>query len=121
MVRFDEDDGNTDGCRKLTMSFLSRNGFFKGNSVGTITWETGGKPVGQLKVITNVIDQENPNIRLIYEQVITDTKEKKKYDYLVYLDRVNSILIPDKYFYYFVCPLTGKRTSILYKPNKADM
>jgi hypothetical protein len=121
MVRFDEDDGFADGCRKLTMSFLSRNGFFRDNSAGTITWEVAGRPAGSLKLITYVMEQEKPFIQLIYDLNVPESKELKKFDYRVYLDKVNSILFPEKYFYYFVCPMTGKRTSILYKPNKADL
>src|SRR5688500_16003879 len=102
MVNFDEDDDITDGCRKLTLSFLTKQGFFKDNCIGTITWTVLGKPAGNLKVITNVLDTDKPFIQLVYSQSVPGSGEKKDFDYRVYLDKVNSILLPDKYFYYFI-------------------
>jgi hypothetical protein len=121
MVNFDEDDEIISDCRKLTLSFLARQGFFKDDCMGTITWTVGGKPSGSMKVVTNVLGTDNPYVQLIYSQSNPGSNEQKNYDYKVYLDKVNSILYPDRFFYYFVCPLTSKRTSILYKPGMSEM
>lgn len=122
MVNYDEDDDVlSNGCRKLTLSFLTKHGFLKDNCIGTITWEIAGKPAGSLKVITNVLFTDKPFIKLVYTEPVRGSGELKEYEHLVYLARVNSSLEPDKYFYYFICPLTGKKTSILYKPVTADM
>lgn len=110
-----------DDCRKISASLLTKNGYFSGDFVGNLVWTYRGKPIDNIKITSHIIYDERPNIQLTYSQVNPETGEKTNFDYKVYLAKVNSTINPEKYFYYFVCPLTGKRTSILYKPSTGNM
>lgn len=120
MSKFKEDI--IDDCLKINASFLTKNGYFGGNYIGDMIWTLRGKPFESVRIISSITsDDDKPHIRLIYTQTDSETGKKTNFDYKVYLARVNSTINPEKYFYYFICPMTGKRTSVLYKPVSSNM
>ncbi len=117
----EDTDEFVEDCRKLSASFLTKQGYFKGDFVGNMIWTIRGMPVDNVKIISNIIYADRPHIQLSYIQIDPQTEKKTNMDYKIYLEKVNSIIDTDKYFYYFICPLTSKKTSILYKPVSSNM
>jgi hypothetical protein len=101
-------------CKRIEISFLRKQGYLEQGCIrsGTLSWSRNGQPTGSIS-ISSSIQPEEAYIRLVYS--ITDRNgEKTDIDY-----RIDLVSVPSNLGWgnrwYFLCPFTFKRCSILYK------
>ncbi len=111
----------TGDYKKISAAFLTKHGYFNGNYIGSLIWTINNVAVDSVEIRSDTLFAERPFIQLVYSQKTPDSEEITNYNYKIYLEKVYSNIFPDKYFYYFTCPLTGKRTSVLYKSPSGNM
>lgn len=106
----------------ISINFLRKQGLLSPDSVNEcdIEWETNGRKVGQISAVVNTWNEPEigltPHVRLTYSVTNNTSEQCKNYEYEVDLERFPSNLNRG-FRYYFRCPVTGKRCSILYKPS----
>lgn len=108
-----------DGVKKISTSFLKKNGYFKGWHSGTITW-TRGYDEHKSSVGIEVSTLEGDNyLRIHYTQTDNYSEEKKDFDYKIPLTTTPCRFGGKRYW--FICPwckngvYCGKRVGTLYK------
>ena len=108
-----------DGVRKISVSFLKKNGYFNGRRFGIITW-TGGCDDHDSSVGIEVSTLNNDSyLRIYYTQTDNYSGEKKDFDYKIPLTNTSCRFGGKRYW--FICPwykngvYCGKRVGTLYK------
>ncbi len=114
MGRYSTGATTTDASLRLSIKFLKEHGYLENDSFrgGTVNYDVGGTPSGSISI--SVSTENDPYVELRY--TITDnwSGEKTERDYRVDLERVPSNL-GKGFRYYFNCPTTGRRCTILYQ------
>lgn len=99
----------TSGSERLELSFLIHSGYIrKGFQSGIINWNNGSS-----SRIESVFTEEGKYIRLIY-QIKKESGEIIPKNYQIRLESIPSNLGKGE-VYYFICPISGKRSRILYR------
>lgn len=110
-----------DGFKKLEVSFLRKNGYFKsGWKYGTVTWSRNGQETGNIS-IQSCINSQEQYIRLIYTSTDKTSGKKTECNYKV------PLVTTPCYFggkrYWFKCSLSkntvycGRRVGVLYSAS----
>ncbi len=104
----------TASATRLELKFLLENGYIKlgCHITGSINWNRNGEPSGSIRYESKLTEEEQ-YIRVYYTHTNSYTGEKKDYDYQIYLDEVPTNIGNGKR-YYFICPMSGRRATILY-------
>jgi hypothetical protein len=113
MGRFTTGAMSTSQAKRIELSFLLKSGILKkGHTIdGELYWNLGNEQIGYIKLVCSYT-KKDLFIRVIY--IATDNNgEKKKYDYNIELEEVESNLGKGKVLY-MICPVSGKRCRILY-------
>ena len=114
MGRYSTGATTTNESLRLSIKFLKEHGYLENNSYkgGAVNYSVGETPSGSISIGVNTMNE--PYVRFRY--TITDpwSGEKTNRDYMVDLERVPSNL-GKGFRYYFNCPTTGRRCSILYQ------
>lgn len=108
-----------DGVKKISTSFLKRNGYFNGWRSGTITWTRGYDEHKSSVGIEVSTLNGNDYLRIYYTQTDNYSGEKKDFDYKIPLTTTPCRFGGKRYW--FICPwckngvYCGKRVGTLYK------
>jgi len=109
----------TDGVRKISVSFLKKNGYFNGRRSGIITWTRGYDEYKSSVGIEVSTLNGNDYLRIYYTQTDNYSGEKKDFDYKIPLTTTPCRFGGKRYW--FICPwykngvYCGKRVGTLYK------
>ena len=107
--------------KTIQVWFLSKHGYFKGNTYGTITWTRSGM-WGESKSsvsVQSIMSNPDKSIRITYTQTNRDNNEEKNFSYQIPL-----VTTPCNFGgvrYWFICPwyksgiYCGRRVGVLYK------
>ena len=93
-------------CKRIELGDLIKSGFLAKGMIrkGTQTWtDKWDKETGQISIISNWTDLENPFLRLVYIDIHGRDKTERKFDYKIELTSVPSNLGKGN-VWYFLCP-----------------
>ena len=104
---------STDASKRISISYLKQQGYLEPGqfSQGPLNFSVNGNPTGSIMICTDTTGE--PYLKLTYSQTNRETGEKTNLDYKVWLVKVPSNL-GRGFRYYFQCPVSGKRCTILY-------
>ncbi len=110
MGRYSTGAISTSSAQRLELSYLLRHGSIKKGQFihGSLNW-TNGNNISFISELT----EKNQYIRLIYTHTSNYSGEVNKMDYKIQLVSIPSNLGKGK-IYYFRCPVSGRRSRILY-------
>jgi hypothetical protein len=111
MPRYPNYPTTTEGTQRLELTYLRRIGLLSPGERATILhWSSRGEPTGSIGLDTYIVPAKESYLRLYYT-----VNGEKKYDYRVELEAVpcNLAGVEGKR-YYMVCPITGRRATVLY-------
>ncbi|BFT95181.1 MAG: hypothetical protein MNSN_04940 [Minisyncoccus archaeiphilus] len=108
-----------DGVKKISISFLKKNGYLKGWRSGTITWTSGyDEHKSSVGIEVSTVSSDS-YLRINYTQTDNYSGEKKDFDYKIPLTTTPCRFGGKRYW--FVCPwykngvYCGRRVGTLYK------
>ena len=104
-----------DGCRKLSIFCLNREGALKGHCTARITW-TSSVSRRTTAVQVGIDMEKSPYVRIQYTATDSDSNSTD-YDYQVSLTSTPCYLGGVRWW--FVCPACGRRIGLLYLPRWA--
>jgi hypothetical protein len=111
MPRYPNFPDTTEAIRRLELSYLRKIGLLRpGFHSTTLNWTHNGRPSGRIALESAILPAET-YVRLRYTVNDTDA-----YDYRIQLEAVPSNL-GTGHRYYFLCPSSGRRATILYMPD----
>jgi len=110
MGRYSTGAITTRESKRLELSYLLNDGYIQKGLMlsGTIRWNNGSS-INFISELT----EENQYIRLQYQNTSYEGEEKDM-DYMIHLASIPSNLDRGRILY-FICPITGRRSRILYK------
>jgi hypothetical protein len=111
MPRYPNYPTTCEGTQRLELAYLRKIGVLQpGIYSRTLSWSNRGQPSGSIGLDAHIEPGESNYLRLYY----TVNKERH-YDYTVQLEQQPSNLRGVAgYRWYMVCPITGRRATVLY-------
>lgn len=100
-----------DLLQTISIKSLNKDNILRHSSyTGMINFFRNGIQTGSINIQTKISNEES------YIRVSYNIKDKK-YDYVIQLLKVQSNLKRDCFYYYFLCPVTGNKSTKLYLVN----
>lgn len=117
MLRYPSYPATADEIKRLELAFLLRSSFLQpGFHSTTISWSNRGQPSGRIALEVRILERET-SVRLRY--TVNDTTA---YDYRIMLEAVPSNLPGGQGVrYYFLCPVSGRRATVLFMREGTGM